>query len=381
MLKIIFLGDYCNSEQEMPKLEPAVQELFHSADLICVNFEAPIFSAELIPMPKTGPAIGQLASSLQTCREWGFTHFSLANNHIMDYGYNGLVSTMGHLQDMPHFGAGLNFDQAYQPCWVEAPGMRIALLSFAEAQFGVLQDEHIVDQAGYAWIEHPRARKAVREAREKADWLIVQVHAGLEMVDLPLPEWRQRYRELIDLGADLVIGHHPHVIQGSETYKGKMIYYSLGNFYMDVMLKQADSGSGAALVVTLDVNSLKTEFVPLKTTLSGVVLDESDTGSSKYKQLCNKLSNENDYYVEIQAVCDEFWEQIYSGYYESALFGLGTRPHYKSVYKLLRRLAGWLLRGHMNSRANELMLIHNIRIETHRWVVERALKKSSGFAI
>ena len=377
----MFLGDYCNSEQAIPKLAPAVRDLFQSVDLVCVNFEVPIVSLDQIPIPKAGPAIGQPVSSLQTCREWGVTHFSLANNHIMDYGRDGLVSTLNHLQDMTCFGAGLNFHQAYQPCWVEAPGMRIALLSFAEAQFGVLQDEHFGDQAGYAWIEHPLARKAVREAREKADWLIVQVHAGLEMVDLPLPEWRQRYREMIDIGADLVVGHHPHVIQGSECYKGKMIYYSLGNFYMDVMLQQADSGSGAALIVTLGDDGLKTEFIPLKTSLLEVGFDETGNGSTKYQQLCEKLSDNDRYYAEIQHVCNEFWEQVYSGYYESALFGLGTRPRYKSAYQLLRRLGGRLLRGHMDSRANELMLIHNIRIETHRWVVERALRDSSGRVI
>lgn len=376
MFNIVFLGDYCNSEQ-MPKLTPVVRDLFQSANLVCVNFEAPIVSSDQIPVPKTGPAIGQPASALQTCKEWGVTHCSLANNHIMDYGRDGLVSTINHLKDMTCFGAGLNFDQAYQPCWVEAPEMRIALLSFAEAQFGVLQDEHFADQAGYAWIDHPRARRAVMEVREKADWVIIQVHAGLEMVDLPLPEWRQRYRELIDFGADLVVAHHPHVIQGSECYKGKMIYYSLGNFYMDVMLKQEDSGSGAALIVTLGDDGLKTEFIPLKTSLSEVGFDKSGIGGAKYQQLCEKLSDGNGYYAEIQSVCDEFWEQVYSGYYESALFGLGTRPRYKSAYQLLRRLAGRLLRGQVDSRANELMLIHNIRIETHRWVVERALSNRS----
>ena len=380
-MKLLFLGDYCTVEHIMPKLAPSLSRLFKSADVVCVNFEAPIVSLDHTPTSKVGPAIGQSASTLQTCMEWGITHFSLANNHIMDYDSDGLVSTINHLKNRTFFGAGLNFDQAYQPCWVEAHGMRIALLSFAEAQFGVLQDEHFSDQAGYAWIEHPRARKAVRKAREKADWVIVQVHAGLEMVDLPLPEWRQRYRELIDLGADLVVGHHPHVIQGSECYKGKMIYYSLGNFYMDVMLRQTDKGSGGVLIVTLGGDGLKTEFIPLKSSLSRVAFDETNTGSAKYQQLCEKLSNDVGYYAEIQRVCDEFWEQVYSGYYELALFGLGTRPHYKSAYMVLRRLAGRLLRGRLSLRANELMLIHNIRIETHRWVVERALSNYSSRVI
>jgi hypothetical protein len=79
----------------------------------------------------------------------------------------------------------------------------------------------------------------------------------------------------------------------------------------------------------------------------------------------------------IVILCDKFWKQVYSGYYESALFGMGTRPHFKSAYIFLRRLAGRLLRERVDSRANKLMLIHNIRIESHRWVVERAISNSS----
>jgi len=379
--KLVFLGDYCDTNPSDVVLQPTLQDVFSTARLVCINLEAPIINNDHCSSPKAGPEIGQSKSVLERCRQWGVTHFALANNHIMDYGADGLRSTLEQLKGEPFFGAGLQFDQAYQPCYVETGGKRIALLAFAEAQFGVLQDDATAGQAGYAWVDHPQARQAVRDARTVCNHVIVQVHAGLEMVGLPLPEWRLRYRELIDLGADLVIGHHPHVIQGSECYKGKMIYYSLGNFYMDVMLRQADSGSGAALVVTVTDDGLETEFIPLASSLTNVGIDQSGSGTATYQQLCAKLSNAVDYYAEIQSVCDEFWEQVYSGYYESALFGLGTRPCCKSVYKLLRRLAGRVLHGQGVYRASELLLIHNIRIETHRWVVERALKKSSGCVI
>ena len=372
-MKLLFLGDYCNGSQVTPKLAPEVSNLFKSADFICLNFEAPIVSSDLTPAPKTGPAIGQPASVLQTCKERGITHYSLANNHIMDDGQAGLVSTLRHLRDMPFFFFFLNFEQAYQPCYVEASGMRIALLSFAEAQFGVLQDENNSDNAGYAWIDHPRARRAVIEARGKADWVIVQVHAGLEMVDIPLPEWRHRYRELVELGADLVVGHHPHVIQGSESYKGKMIYYSLGNFYMDVMLHQDDQGSGAVLQVTIDQNGLHSVLVPFQVSLVEIGVDLSDKSNTHYQELCQKLADVQTYYTEIQIICNDFWKEIYSRYYEYALVGLGTRPTIKAALLVLQRVVSYIRRRTMDFNANELMLIHNIRIESHRWVVERAL--------
>ena len=80
--------------------------------------------------------------------------------------------------------------------------------------------------------------------------LIVQVHAGVELLDVPIPEWRAKYRQLIDLGADVVIAHHPHVMQGIEEYKGKLICYSLGNFYFDYPSNHPQWNTGAML--TLD---------------------------------------------------------------------------------------------------------------------------------
>jgi hypothetical protein len=147
---------------------------------------------------------------------------------------------------------------------------------------------------------------------------------------------------------------------------------------MDVMLRQTDRGSGGVLIVTLGDGGLESEFIPIRVSLSELELDATGSGMVEYQLLCEKLSDEPVYFAEIQRVCNEFWEQVYSGYYESALFGLGTRPSYKSAYWLLRRLVGRLLRGQVDYRANELMLVHNIGIDTHRWVVERALRNTIG---
>jgi hypothetical protein len=378
--RLIFLGDYCVSGVGAPTLAQDLQSLLSAADLVCVNLEAPVISQEHQPLPKVGPSICQPAHALETCKRWGITHFALANNHIMDYGAEGLRETLKQLNEASFFGAGLSFEQAYRPCFVEMAGKRLALLAFAEAQFGVLQSESESDgdATGYAWVDHPQARQAVRSARAQSDFVIVQVHAGLEMVGLPLPEWRVRYREFIDLGADLVLGHHPHVIQGSECYDGKMIYYSLGNFYMDIMLNQKDAGSGGALVVTIEADGLKSEFIPLCATLSEVSLDQSGNGEADYRLLCEKMAKELIYLNEVQKICDELWEKIYSRYYESALIGLGTRPRLRSAYVLLRRLVGSALKVRLlDVESNQLMLVHNIRIETHRWVVERALRNSA----
>jgi poly-gamma-glutamate synthesis protein (capsule biosynthesis protein) len=373
-MKIMFLGDLCVSSEALPVISNKAIELFGSAEIVFVNLEAPIIKERVCAASKVGPVIHQTEMAMQLVSSCSVTHLNLANNHIMDYGSTGLQKTLDILGKLQHIGAGMSHDEAYCPSWYEHNGQRIAFLAFGEAQFGALHDNP-VDQVGFAWIDSPHARQSVIDVRKSADWVIVQVHAGLEMVDIPLPEWRTRYRELIDLGADIVIGHHPHVLQGAECYKGKMIYYSLGNFYMDVMLQQADPGSGGALEVQIEDGRLSSRMIPLFVTRELIDIDESEEAFVCYRTLCEKLSNEHAYYKQIQDICDAYWCDIYSKYYESAVTGLGAKPNYRAARLLFRRIIARFIRGRWNSKENELMLIHNIRIETHRWVVERALLK------
>ena len=371
-MKLLFTGDLCVSAQNTPELGESISHQFSSADIVCANFEAPIIHLGTRAAPKAGPSIHQTDQVLVLLEKCGITHLTLANNHIMDYGESGLRCTLDRLNRYTIHGAGVTVEGAYKPILHVQDGQKIALLAFGEAQFGALGTEPF-QQAGFARVDAPLARQAVIKARQEADWVIVQIHAGLEMVDIPLPEWRQRFREFIDLGADLVIGHHPHVLQGSEIYKNKTIYYSLGNFYMDVMLKQANPGSGGLLEVVIKGNELKSKLLPLKTSLTAIEIDSSDEAIRHYQSLCTKISVNIEYFSEINSICEEFWKNVYSGYYESALNGLGTTPKLLAARRIARRLLGLIVRRQWNNELNELMLIHNIRIESHRWVVERAL--------
>jgi poly-gamma-glutamate synthesis protein (capsule biosynthesis protein) len=172
----------------------------------------------------------------------------------------------------------------------------------------------------------------------------------------------------------MVIGHHPHVTQGSEEYAGKSIHYSLGNFYMGNLFDYV-SCSGSALEVVIDRNGLSSVVVPLRVSKGGINLDKSDEARDRYQNLCNKLTGEANYLQDIQTICDAHWAGIYARYYEAALTGLGTRPSLASAMRVLRRLAGICFKKRLHAEPNELLLLHNIQIESHRWVVQRALSK------
>jgi hypothetical protein len=378
-MRMIFFGDYCVSKPRQPVLSSRLQERLCGADVIGVNFEGPLL-ATAVPAPKAaskaGPSLSQVLPASETLKHFGCTHAALANNHIMDYGETGLTQTMASLSQLgvAHFGAGESFDAAYAPHYSKIGEQTIAFCSFAEAQFGVLQEAD-ADASGFAWMDHPKARQSVREAAEKADFVVVQVHGGLEMVEFPLPEWRRCYRELIDLGADMIIGHHPHVAQGHEMYRGKPIVYSLGNFYMDVMLAQKGPGHGLMLDVELSDGELTFNIVPLAVSHNEVDLDLSDHAAVSQRERDDLLKDEAAYTKAVDDICASSWETIYETYYAVSMLGLGGRLRVKSLPRWLRSLAVWLLKGRKGSVSRHLLLLHNIRIETHRWVVERAITR------
>jgi poly-gamma-glutamate synthesis protein (capsule biosynthesis protein) len=114
---------------------------------------------------------------------------------------------------MLHVGAGQNFRKAYMLKTIEIKGFKVGFLAFCESEFGAYTNKES-QKYGYAWINHDLVDEIIKRNRSKVDILILSSHAGVEEMPLPLPEWRSRYKELCDLGVDIIIGHHPHVPQG-----------------------------------------------------------------------------------------------------------------------------------------------------------------------
>jgi poly-gamma-glutamate synthesis protein (capsule biosynthesis protein) len=163
-----------------------------------------------------------------------FDAVALANNHSGDYGQTAFVETMQHLDQagIARFGGGRNLDEAHRPLWIEKKGLRIAVLAYNE--FKPRAFEAGADWPGVAWSEDEHVVADIRAARAAgADLVIPFMHWGWEKEPRPSERQRQLARRMIDEGAALVVGGHPHVTQGSEIYKGKPIIYSLGNFVFD----------------------------------------------------------------------------------------------------------------------------------------------------
>ena len=177
---------------------------------------------------------------------------ALANNHSGDYGKAAFAETLALLkqQQLPYFGGGANLREAHAPLWLEKSGLRVALLSYNE--FKPRSFEAGASQPGIAWSEDAQVVADIRAARAAgADVVIPFMHWGWERETQPSARQRQLARTLIDAGADAVVGGHPHVTQGAETYRGKPIIYSLGNFVFDGFERPAEK-RGWLLRLTLN---------------------------------------------------------------------------------------------------------------------------------
>ncbi|MGE5330091.1 MAG: CapA family protein [Deltaproteobacteria bacterium] len=162
----------------------------------------------------------------------GFDVLSLANNHVLDFGREAFIETLRNIEDkgFNYIGAGKDIDEAYRPVIVEKKGEKIAVFG-ASRVIPSGSWYAAKNSPGVAGAYNPeRLIEEMENIKKDVDYVIVYLHWGTEREELPNKYQKGLAKVLIDNGADLVVGTHPHVLQGFEFYKGKLIAYSLGNF-------------------------------------------------------------------------------------------------------------------------------------------------------
>lgn len=229
-------------------------------DIVIGNLEAPVavsgeeFTAKRFRFKLNPQAVPALKSA-------GFTHLTLANNHILDFGKEGLRQTLQTLQrhGLGFTGAGPDLAAARKTWITEVKGVKIAFLAYSL----VYPEEFFAgnDSAGTAPGYTSLFISDITAAKKAADYVIVSFHWGEEGLSSPKPYQKTAGHLAIDAGADIVLGHHPHVLQGIEYYRNGVIFYSLGNFAFGSMSRQADRSVIARL--TLDNGIKEVEIIPL----------------------------------------------------------------------------------------------------------------------
>jgi poly-gamma-glutamate synthesis protein (capsule biosynthesis protein) len=212
---------------EMPVL-PVPEPL---PNILCANIEMPI---PLRGDPSRPGATDDFASSpllASALATSGFSLASIASNHIMDFGSDGLTDTIRVLQaqGLPSVGAGADIDAATRPAVRTLGPTTIGFLSYCKPG----ESNARAGLAGAAPLKDTLIYRQISELRGSVDLICVQLHWGMEYCTLP-DKWQiELARRIIDCGASLVVGHHPHVLQGIERYQNGLIAYSLGNYMFD----------------------------------------------------------------------------------------------------------------------------------------------------
>jgi len=241
---------------------PFVDSVFQSSDIVIGNLECP---ATKIKEPSFKQFIFRAEPEwLFTLKRHGITHLNLANNHSVDQGRAGLVDTRENVVSagMIPIGAGRTMEEAARPVLLTSSPRKVyvlASLQLALENFAYLSEKPSVSQEDFDTLV-----ERVRHLRssEPDSYIIVTLHWGGEHTLQPVTIQRVRAHQLIDAGADALIGHHTHTLQTIEEYKGKPIYYSIGNFIFD---QRKPVNTRACMVkLTITKESSHVETIPVE---------------------------------------------------------------------------------------------------------------------
>lgn len=238
-MKILVAGDFCPQRRVAELFEKndfeavlgSVRPVITDVDYAIVNLECPICYGGEKPIEKLGPNLKCSERGVNALKWAGFDCVTLANNHSMDYGEEGLKNTLEACSkcSIDTVGAGLNLQEASKILYKDIDSQIFAIINCCEHEFSIATDK----TAGSNPLNPIQQYYAIKEARTKADYVLVIIHGGVEHYPLPTPRMQDVYRFFVDCGADVVINHHQHCYSGYEVYNGKPIFYGLGNLCFD----------------------------------------------------------------------------------------------------------------------------------------------------
>lgn len=217
-----------NATRGLESLSADVLELFSSCDLVFANLESTLISSDKIG---TEPLVLASEGQILSLRKSGINLVTLGNNHASDCfddGLTGLVNLLDEL-DIGWFGAGLDYEEASRPHIVEMNGVSIAFIGAVDISSGPYRFA-TKTSGGVVPFDVEVLCDKIKGLKEKVDHIVISPHWGMERFRIPSPKQIKQARRLVDAGASMIIGHHPHVVQGLELFHDAPIAYSLGNF-------------------------------------------------------------------------------------------------------------------------------------------------------
>jgi len=372
-MNIILTGDFCpiNRPGELARkgkidaLTNDFADLFENSDLNVVDLECP-FTESKSARKKTGPHQKAPPESIKILKHAGIHLAAMANNHIMDYGSEGVRDTLEKCeqQDIRTVGIGKSKAQSRIPFSGKIKGKKLAILNYADNEFLSAPDGsyhcNILDAVSCAGD--------IAAAGKEHDFVIVIVHAGNEFYELPSPRTKSLYRSIIDMGADTVVSHHTHAFSGYETYKSKPIFYGLGNFMYDWPGKLDENWNRGYMVSLQLADQISFELIPLKQCGKepGVFrLNEDETLAFE-----KKIENLNGIIADDRELEERFGEYCQKVF---PMYDAFLEPYFGRFVTALRKRG---LFPRLISKRKRLLYLNLIRCESHREVLLQLLKQN-----
>ena len=256
MTSIAFTGDISFSKymkdawKKDDLLDEQVMQFLHSADHVVANVECTLSNTPTTSgglKHSSDPLAGAFIRDKVGSRIW-----TLANNHILDCKAQGVIDTLetAKTYGCATMGAGMNKEEAAKPVYLdEAGGIGIFSVVYDIKTLRTEENEPGV----LIWNETERIQKTIDEIKSKCRWCVMIVHGQrCEFTTMALPAARERMISFLDMGVDVVVGHHPHVVQNYETFGDKMIFYSLGNFIFDTDYQRIQNYSDIGMLLKLN---------------------------------------------------------------------------------------------------------------------------------
>lgn len=338
--------------------------LIKDADISITNLESPLIENGK-PSAKTGPNLKAPVKSIEALKFAGINMVTLANNHMMDFGQEGLFSTIKACEEnqIVHIGAGVNLEDAKRIQYFERKDKKIAFINCCENECSTT----VGDEPGCNPLSEVGLFYQINEAKSNSDYVILIIHGGHETFEYPSLRMKKLYRWFVDLGVDAVVGHHTHCFSGFEIYKEKPIVYSLGNFIFDGDKRKSSWNIGAAAIVSIQESNVGLVLVPFAQCDDnvGVQLFEEKRKEDWFtKERLKTAIIQDD-----KLLYDEFrtfvatQERMYRGFLE---------PKSSSLI-LAAKNRGWLPRRVRG--AKQLLLWNIIRAEAHRDILLELLTR------
>ena len=254
-ISIGFTGDFsfsgyfrgCHKDEQL--IDNGIFEFLNQNDANVINFESPITPCRMTKKKRlahrSDPEVLDYVKN-----KFKNPILSLANNHMMDYGRTGMIDTLEVLQEneIPYIGAGTTASEIGKYQIVGNDNLKIGV-------FSIQYKDYMIAGKRYAGPVHDKRKqyiqRVITELKNQVDYVVLVYHGGDEFLHAPMPYFRKHLKNYLNMGCDLVVAHHPHVVQGYESFGKKMIFYSLGNFMFDTDYQRAQKDTDRGVILNI----------------------------------------------------------------------------------------------------------------------------------